>query len=100
MHTPILQWLLVGLVAGFIAGKLINKTGQGAILDIVLGLVGAVVGGYLSTRILHGPPISGPNLTGLVIAAAGSLVVLFAYHQFVRRRPQSVGDFLRRQLRR
>ncbi len=100
MHNPILQWLLVGLVAGFIASKVINKTGQGVILDIVLGLVGALVGGYLSTRLLHGPAVTGLNVTSLVIAAVGSVIVLLAYHQFAGCRSTSVGAFLRRQLRR
>ena len=43
----ILAWIVLGLIAGFIGSKLVNKTGEGVILDIVLGVVGALVGGYL-----------------------------------------------------
>jgi uncharacterized membrane protein YeaQ/YmgE (transglycosylase-associated protein family) len=45
-----LAWIVLGLVAGFIGSKLVNKTGEGLILDIVLGVVGAIVGGWLFTR--------------------------------------------------
>ncbi len=45
----ILSWIVLGLIAGFIGSKLVNKTGQGMLMDIVLGVVGAVVGGYVAT---------------------------------------------------
>ncbi|MHB8530449.1 MAG: GlsB/YeaQ/YmgE family stress response membrane protein [Caulobacteraceae bacterium] len=100
MLTVIVEWLIVGLLAGFIASKLINRRGDGVIMDLVLGVIGAVIGGFISTRVLHGPPVSGLNLTSLVIAAVGAVIVLLAYHRLIRRRPQSLGAFLRRQLRR
>ena len=46
----ILSWIVLGLIAGFIGSKLVNKTGSGMIMDIVLGVVGAIVGGYISSR--------------------------------------------------
>ena len=49
----ILAWIVLGLIAGFIGSKLVNKTGEGVILDIVLGIVGAIVGGYLWERIVR-----------------------------------------------
>ncbi|HEY5072536.1 MAG TPA: GlsB/YeaQ/YmgE family stress response membrane protein [Caulobacteraceae bacterium] len=86
MLITILEWLVLGLVAGFIASKLINKTGEGLIMDIVLGVIGAVVGGFLSTRLLHGPAVSGLNITSLIIAVVGSIIVLLVYHMVIRRR--------------
>ena len=80
----ILSWLLLGLVAGFIGSKLVNKSGEGLILDIVLGIVGAFVGGYLATLIGHSP-VTGFNLYSLLVAVIGSVIVLVVYHAVVRR---------------
>ena len=81
-----LAWIILGLVSGFIASKIINKTGEGLIMDIVLGVVGAFVGGWLSTRFLHGPAVSGLNITSFIVAIIGSIIVLLLYHQAVRAR--------------
>ena len=75
----ILAWIVLGLIAGFIGSKLVNKTGEGVILDIVLGVVGAVVGGYLFSIFgAHG--VTGPNLYSLFVAVIGAVVVLLVYH--------------------
>ncbi len=75
----ILAWIVLGLVAGFIGSKLVNKTGEGIFLDIVLGVVGAVVGGYLFSMFgAHG--VTGLNLYSLLVAVVGAIVVLVAYH--------------------
>ena len=58
----ILGWIILGLIAGFIGSKIVNKSGSGILMDIVLGIIGAVVGGYLSTAILGGPGITGLGL--------------------------------------
>ena len=81
----IIGWLILGLVAGFIGSKLVNKSGEGLLLDIVLGIVGAVVGGFLAS-LVGGAPVTGLNIYSLVIAAIGSIVVLFAYHALTGRR--------------
>jgi uncharacterized membrane protein YeaQ/YmgE (transglycosylase-associated protein family) len=74
-----LAWIVLGLIAGFIGSKLVNKTGEGLILDIVLGIVGAIVGGWLAGFFgLAGA--SGVNLYSVLIAVAGAVVVLLAYH--------------------
>ena len=74
-----LAWIVLGLVAGFVGSKLVNKTGEGMILDIVLGIVGAFVGGYLFTFFgAHG--VTGLNLYSLLVAVVGSVVFLIAYH--------------------
>jgi len=75
----ILAWIVLGLIAGFIGSKLVNKTGEGIILDIVLGVVGAVVGGYLfSVFGAHG--VTGLNLYSILVAVVGAVVVLVLYH--------------------
>jgi len=75
----ILAWIVLGLIAGFISSKLVNKTGEGVILDIVLGIVGAVVGGYLFSMFgAHG--VTGVNLYSLFVAVVGAVIVLVVYH--------------------
>ena len=75
----ILAWIVLGLIAGFIGSKLVNKTGEGVILDIVLGVVGALVGGYLFSIFgAHG--VTGLNLYSLFVAVIGAVVVLVVYH--------------------
>ena len=81
----IIAWLVLGLIAGFIASKLVNKTGEGLILDIVLGIVGAVVGGFLFSAI-GAAPVTGLNLYSMFVAVIGAIVVLVLYHALVRRR--------------
>jgi uncharacterized membrane protein YeaQ/YmgE (transglycosylase-associated protein family) len=80
----LLAWIVLGLVAGFIASKVINKTGQGVVLDIILGIVGAVIGGWLFTSFgMAG--VTGFNLYSLVVAAIGAGIVLVVYHAVSRR---------------
>jgi uncharacterized membrane protein YeaQ/YmgE (transglycosylase-associated protein family) len=75
----ILGWIILGLIAGFIGSKIVNKTGEGFFLDIVLGIVGAIVGGALFTFFgAHG--VTGLNIYSLVVAVIGSIVVLALYH--------------------
>ena len=80
----ILAWLVVGLIAGFLASKVINKTGSGLVMDIVLGVVGALVGGFLFNMIGHSAP-TGINLYSIFVAFIGAVVVLVLYHMVVRR---------------
>jgi uncharacterized membrane protein YeaQ/YmgE (transglycosylase-associated protein family) len=81
----LLAWIVLGLVAGFIASKIVNKSGEGFILDIVLGIVGAVVGGWLFTAFgMAG--VTGFNLYSLLVAIAGAALLLVLYHAVVSRR--------------
>ncbi len=82
----ILAWLVLGLVSGFIASKLINKTGEGLVMDIVLGIVGAFVGGFIFTHFFGAAGVTGLNIPSLFVAVVGAVVVLLAYHMIVRRR--------------
>jgi len=68
----IIGWLILGLIAGFIASKIINKTGEGIILDIVLGIVGAVVGGFLFS-LVGAAPVTGLNVYSLIVAVVGAI---------------------------
>ena len=82
----IVEWLIVGGVAGFIASKVINKTGEGLVMDIVLGIVGAVVGGYIATALFHIVPAGPFSIQTLIVAILGAILVLVIYHMIVRRR--------------
>jgi uncharacterized membrane protein YeaQ/YmgE (transglycosylase-associated protein family) len=81
----IFGWIILGLVAGFIASKIVNAQGQGLVLDIVLGIVGAIVGGFLFS-LFGAEGISGFNLYSMIVAIAGSIVVLWIYHAATGRR--------------
>ncbi|CAN7527580.1 GlsB/YeaQ/YmgE family stress response membrane protein [Phenylobacterium sp. LjRoot225] len=81
----ILAWIVLGLIAGFIASKLVNKTGGGLVLDLLLGVVGAFVGGFLFTR-FGAAGVTGLNIYSILVAIVGAVVVLFIYHAIVGRR--------------
>ncbi len=79
----IFAWLVLGLIAGFIGSKIVNKSGEGFFIDIVLGIVGAVVGGYLFTMFgAHG--VTGLNIYSLFVAVVGSIIALVIYHAIRR----------------
>ena len=75
----ILAWIVLGLIAGFIASKIYVGSGQGLLIDIVLGIVGAVVGGYLFTA-FGATGITGLNIYSMIVATIGAIVVLWVYH--------------------
>jgi uncharacterized membrane protein YeaQ/YmgE (transglycosylase-associated protein family) len=78
-------WIVLGLIAGFIASKLVNKSGEGMLLDILLGIVGAVLGGWLfNTFGMHG--VTGLNVYSVAVAVIGATVFLVAYHTLTTRR--------------
>ena len=79
----ILAWLVLGLIAGFLGSKLVNKTGEGLFLDIVLGIVGAIVGGWLF-QVFGMPGVTGLNIYSLVVAVIGAVVFLVVYHAIRR----------------
>ena len=76
-------WIILGLIAGFIGSKLVNKSGEGIVLDILLGIVGAIVGGWLFTR-FGAAGVTGLNLYSILVAVIGSVVVLVVYHMIRR----------------
>ena len=79
----IIAWIILGLIAGFVASKIVNRTGEGAILDVLLGIGGAVVGGWLF-RIFGMSGVTGLNLYSMVVATLGAAVFLVVYHALFR----------------
>jgi uncharacterized membrane protein YeaQ/YmgE (transglycosylase-associated protein family) len=75
----ILVWALLGLVAGFLASRIVKRRGTGIFLDLTLGVVGALVGGYLFTS-LRGTPVTDLNAYSVLAATAGAVVVSFVNH--------------------
>lgn len=82
----IIGWLIFGLITGFIASKIVNKSGEGIFLDIVLGVVGAFVGGWLYSALTGQPVAAGFNIFSMVIAIVGAIIVLAIYHAVFGRR--------------
>jgi uncharacterized membrane protein YeaQ/YmgE (transglycosylase-associated protein family) len=80
----VIAWIVLGLIAGFIASKLVSGSGQGLLMDIVLGIVGAVVGGYLFTA-LGATGITGFNIYSMFVAIVGAAVLLWLYHAIAGR---------------
>lgn len=80
----VIAWIVLGLIAGFIASRLVNKQGEGLFLDIVLGVVGALVGGWLF-RMVGMSGVTGLNVYSLLVAVLGSIVFLAVYHLVTRR---------------
>ena len=79
----VIAWIVIGLIAGFIGSKIVNREGSGIILDIVIGVIGALVGGYLFELTGHAG-VTGFNLYSMFVAIIGAVVVLVVYH-FIRR---------------
>jgi uncharacterized membrane protein YeaQ/YmgE (transglycosylase-associated protein family) len=81
----ILAWITLGLVAGFLTSKIVNNTGEGTVVDILLGMVGAIVGGWLF-NVVGAAGVSGLNLYGLLVAILGAGILLLLYHASFRGR--------------
>jgi uncharacterized membrane protein YeaQ/YmgE (transglycosylase-associated protein family) len=84
MHMGIIAWLVLGLIAGFVASLMVNKQGEGMLTDIILGIVGAVVGGFIA-QFAGFAGITGLNIYSILIAVGGAVVVLLVYHAMARR---------------
>jgi uncharacterized membrane protein YeaQ/YmgE (transglycosylase-associated protein family) len=79
-----IAWIVLGLIAGFIASKIVNKSGEGLLLDIILGIVGAIIGGYLfQTFGMVG--VTGLNIYSILVAVIGAVLFLVLYHALFRR---------------
>jgi len=81
----IIAWLVVGLVAGWIGSMIVNRSGEGPLMDIILGIVGAFVGGFVFNMLGHSG-VSGINFYSIFVAVIGSVVVLVIYHAIFARR--------------
>lgn len=73
----LLAWIVIGLVAGWLAGLVMKGSGYGILVDVILGVVGALVGGFLASALFNVPdPISGFDLTTLIVAFIGAVIVV------------------------
>lgn len=81
----ILGWIVLGIIAGWIASLIVDNGGKGPVLDMVLGIIGALVGGAIFSA-LGAVPVTGFNLYSLFIAVLGAVVVLVLYHALIGRR--------------
>ncbi len=84
----IIAWIVLGLIAGFFASKLVNKTGEDIVLDIGLGIVGAVVGGFVFNQ-LGAVWVTGFNTYSMLVAVIGAVLVVGIYHLMMGR--QEIG---------
>ena len=81
-YMGIISWIILGLIAGFIGSKIVNRTGEGIVLDVILGVVGALIGGYLFS-LVGAQGVTGLNLWSLLVAVIGAIVVLLVYRLIV-----------------
>ncbi len=73
----ILSWIIVGLIAGWLAGELMRGSGFGLVGDIIVGIVGALLGGFIATALFHvADPLSGINAGTILVAFLGSVVLI------------------------
>ncbi len=79
----VISWIILGLIAGWIGSKIVNKTGAGMTMDIALGVVGAIVGGLIFSGVFGMTGVTGLNIWSLIVAVVGAVIVLWVYHKFV-----------------
>ena len=82
----IIGWIVLGLIAGFIASKIVEGSGQGFFLNIALGIVGAIVGGFLYSLVLGGEGVTGVNIGSIIVSIVGAIIVLWVYNAVAGRR--------------
>jgi uncharacterized membrane protein YeaQ/YmgE (transglycosylase-associated protein family) len=74
----ILSWIVVGLIAGWLAGLVVKGGGYGCIGDIIVGVIGGLIGGWIASRFFHmGDPMSGINLQSILVAFVGAVILVF-----------------------
>ncbi len=86
----IISWLVVGLIAGWLAGMVMKGGGYGVVGDIVLGIIGAIIGGYLATTVLKNGNVNGINVESIVIAAVGAVIVVYVSRLLMRGRRRAL----------
>ena len=79
----IFSWIVLGLIAGWIASQIVNKTGSGMMMDIALGVVGAIVGGFIASAVFGTNGVTGVNIWSIIISVLGAVLVLWVYHKVV-----------------
>ncbi|MGU3574676.1 GlsB/YeaQ/YmgE family stress response membrane protein [Brucellaceae bacterium C25G] len=81
----VISWIILGLIAGFIGSKIVNKSGQGMFFDIALGIFGAIIGGVIFTA-FGAQGVTGLNIYSLIVSIAGAIIVLVIYHAITGKR--------------
>ena len=76
----IIGWIILGLIAGWIANKIVEGSSQGFFLNIALGIVGALVGGFLYAQLLGGEGVTGVNIGSIIVSIIGAIIVLWVYN--------------------
>jgi uncharacterized membrane protein YeaQ/YmgE (transglycosylase-associated protein family) len=74
-----LAWIVVGLIGGYLASRVVNKRGEGLLRDMFLGVIGGIVGGIIFRAVGH-HGVTGFNLWSILVAFIGGVVVLLVYH--------------------
>jgi uncharacterized membrane protein YeaQ/YmgE (transglycosylase-associated protein family) len=83
----LLAWIIVGLIAGWLAGVVMRGGGYGLLGDILVGIVGAIIGGFLAGALFGIPnPINGINVTSIIIAFLGAVILIAILRAFSRGR--------------
>ena len=83
-QMTLLSWLVVGVIAGFVASEIMG-TREGLLMMVVLGIVGAIVGGWVAADVLKVANVTGINLTSIIVAIVGALIVIVAYDSLIGR---------------
>ena len=79
-----ISWIILGLIAGWLAGLFVNKPTSGLFQNLALGVVGAVVGGFLAGAVF-GTGVTGINIWSIIVSVIGAVVVVWVYNKFVAR---------------
>ena len=82
----IIAWIVLGLIAGWLAGMIMKGSGYGIVGDIILGILGAIVGGWLTGVLLGRDMINGFNIETLIVAVVGAIVLIAISRLFTGRR--------------
>jgi uncharacterized membrane protein YeaQ/YmgE (transglycosylase-associated protein family) len=83
MVMGVIGWIVLGLIAGYIASTLVNNRGEGLPFNILLGIVGAVLGGWLFNA-FGAAGVTGFNIWSLLVAVVGAVVLLWVWHAIRR----------------
>jgi uncharacterized membrane protein YeaQ/YmgE (transglycosylase-associated protein family) len=85
----IIAWIVLGAIAGWITNMIMGG-GEGVIMTVILGIVGAVVGGFLAGSVLGIADVTGVNITSIIVAVVGAVIVVAVYRMFMGRRGTAV----------
>ena len=85
----IIAWIVLGAIAGWITNMIMGG-GEGVIGTIILGIIGAIVGGFLAGQVLGIADVTGINVTSIIVAVIGAVIVVAVYRAVIGRRGAAV----------